>query len=134
MTSPEPRASLDEIRRAAELAVDAASLRRVAKQIRMSAMGLRSFIRGEHTPQPRTIRKLNTWYAARVATAGEHGENEARVVLTVLAGFYPQADRARVVGTFVDQMEREFRRSGMPSPGWLSTLRAELARDAGETG
>lgn len=134
MTSPEPRAPLDEIRRTAELAVDAASLRVVAKEIRMSAMGLRSFIRGEHTPQPRTIRKLNTWYAARVAAGGEAGENEARIVLTLLARFYPRADRARVVRNFLHQMEREFLRSGMAPPEWLATLRAELPRDTGEAG
>ncbi len=95
MPGPEPRASLDAMRREAELAVAAASLRVVAAEIRMSAMGLRAFIRNDGTPQARTIRKLTAWYTGRVATRGSQGEAEARAALTVLAGFYPAAEEPR---------------------------------------
>lgn len=125
MPVPEPRASLDAMRREAELAVAASSLRVVAAEIRMSAMGLRAFIRNDGTPQARTIRKLTAWYTGRVATRGSEGQAEARAALTVLSGFYPAADRPRVVRDMVELMRRGFRASGMQPPPWLASLAAD---------
>ena len=134
MPSPELHASVDVIRREAELAVAASSLRAVADEVHLSPMGLRAFIRAENTPQDRTVRKLNTWYAARVSARGDAGEHEARVLLALLLGFYPQADHARVQRNFLDQMEREFRASEMAPPPWLATLTGALRRDGDAPG
>jgi hypothetical protein len=131
MPSPELRAPLDVIRREAELARDAASLRSVATEAGMTAMGLRAFINGVGKPQERTVRKLNLWYARRMATRVPQGGDEARSALIVLAGFYPQADRARVVGGLLDVMEKGFRDGGMELPAWLAALRAELRESGG---
>lgn len=131
MPAPELRVPLDAIRRHAGLARDASSLRAVAREVGITPMGLRGFLMGQGTPQARTIRKLNLWYARRMARHLPEGEDEARAALTILAGYFPQADRARVVNGFLDSMEREFRDSGMTPPAWLATLRAELQQDQG---
>ncbi len=128
MPSPELRAPAEVIRREAQLACEAASLRSVAEEAGMSAMGMRSFIRGDHQPQERSLRKLNLWYARRIASRRPEGEPEARSLLAVLAGFYPPADRVRVETRFLDVMEEQFRESGMKPPSWLATLRADLQR------
>jgi hypothetical protein len=126
MPLPELRVPTDVLRREAGLAVDASSLRAVAGEMGMSAMGLRSFIQGGRTPQDRTLRKVTLWHAGRAAARQAEGEEAARSVLTVLAGLYPQADRPRVLGNFLGQMEREFRASRMAPPPWLATLADEL--------
>ncbi len=128
MPAPELRASIDQLRREAELACQAASLRAVAAQISMSAMGLRAFVRGDHTPQDRTLRKLHRWYGTRMAAHEARGETEARAALVLLAGLYPRADRPRVVEGFVAQLAREFEASGMPAPPWLDPLGHDLRR------
>jgi hypothetical protein len=126
MPLPELRVSVEAIRREAELAVAATSLRIVADQIGMSAMGLRAFIRGEGQRQQRTLRKLNAWHARYAASRRSVGMNDARSALIVLAGLYPQSDRPRVLRSLVDRLGREFQESGMPPPPWLATLRTEV--------
>ena len=126
MPPPELPVSISVIRREAELAVAASSLRVVAKEIGMSAMGLRAFILGEGQPQPRTHRKVNLWYARRAAARRSEGVEDARSALIVLAGLYPRADRPRVLRNLVEQMRREFHQSGMQPPPWLAGLAAEL--------
>ncbi len=116
------------LRREAELAVADASLRVVADEIGISAMAVRAFIRGEGEPRRSTLRKVNAWYARRAAARGTEGLDDARAVLIVLAGFYPQADRPRVLRSFFDQMVHEFHESGMPPPPWVAALSAELPR------
>jgi hypothetical protein len=130
MPSPELRVPVEVIRREAQLACDAASLRSVAGEVGMSPMGLRSFIRGEGQQQERSLRKLNFWYARRLAFRLPEGEQEARSSLIVLAAFYPLADRSRVQARVLDVMEEEFRESGMTPPPWLAALRADLREDA----
>lgn len=130
MPSPELRVPADVIRREAQLACDATSLRSVAGEVGMTPMGLRSFVRGETRPQERTLRKLNVWYTHRIATRTPEGEDAARSALVVLGGLYPLADRSRVEARVLELMEEEFRESGMTPPAWLSTLRAELRRKA----
>jgi hypothetical protein len=65
---------LDAIRRAAAEARNTTSLRHVADEVGMSAMGLRAFIGGEGMPQARTVRKLNMWYVrSQVPSAPDTG-------------------------------------------------------------
>jgi transcriptional regulator with XRE-family HTH domain len=128
MRAPEPRLSVDVIRREAQLACEASSLRAVAAEAGMSPMGLRGFIRGETEPQARTIRKLSAWYARRIASRPRDGEAEARAALVLVASLYPPADRSRVETRFLQVMDEEFRESRMEPPAWLQALRAEVQR------
>lgn len=123
------RIPVDAIRREAELARDAASLRQIAREVGITPMGLRYFLLQQGKQQARTFRKLNEWYVRRMATRPPEGEDQARAALTILAGFYPQAERFRVLNGFLDSMEREFRDSGMEPPAWIAKLRAELQQD-----
>ncbi len=129
MPRPDLRVPVDAIRREAELARDAGSLRQVAREVGITPMGLRYFLLNQGKQQARTVRKLNEGYVRRMATRPPKGEEEARAALTILAGFYPQAERFRVLTGLLDSMEREFRDSGMEAPEWLARLRAELQRD-----
>lgn len=124
MPAPELRLSLDAIRREAQLACEASSLRSVAAQVGMTPMGLRGFIRGENAPQPRTVRKLTAWYARRMQAVRPEGEEATRASLISLATLYPPADRARVERLFLDLMEEQFRACGMAPPAWFPALRA----------
>lgn len=125
MPASELRLSIDRIRREAQLACEAGSLRSVAAEVGMTPMGLRGFIRGENTPQPRTVRKLTYWYARRMGALEPEGEEAVRAQLVVLAALFPPADRPRVEARFLAVMDEEFRASGMAPPAWLKTLRGE---------
>lgn len=131
MPRSELGAPVEAIRREAELARDAASLRSVAREIGVTPMGLRYFLLNQGKLQARTVRKLNEWYVRRMATRPPEGEDEARAALTILAGYYPQAQRSRVLNGLLDSMEREFRDSGMEPPAWLQKLRGEIQQDPG---
>jgi hypothetical protein len=130
MPAPDLRIPLDAIRREAELARDATSLRAVAREVGITPMGLRAFLLDQGKPQARTTRKLNEWYVRRMATRPPEGEDEARAALTILAGYYPRSQRVRVLARVLDSMEREFRESGLAPPAWFETLRAEFQHDA----
>lgn len=112
------------------MARDATSLRAVARAIGITPMGLSGFLASGSNPQARTVRKLNSWYVRRMATRPPEGEDEARAALTILAGYYPQKQRFRVLGRVLDSMEAEFRESGLAPPAWLGKLRAEIREGA----
>lgn len=126
---PEIRASVDVIRRAAERACEASSLRAVAAQTGMMPMGLRGFIHGPGKPQERTLRKMNLWYAQYAASAPPEGEDDARTAMVILTGLYPRAWRPRAAGRLLDALEAAFRDGGMELPAWIAVLRAELRED-----
>ena len=54
------------------------------------------------------------------------------LLLVALAGLYPPADRRRVMSNFLDQMAREFQRSGMKPPPWLAKFAEEVRKGADE--
>ena len=131
MPAPELRVPLDAIRREAGLARDASSLRAVAREVGVTPMGLRAFLNNEGTPQARTVRKLNQWYARRMSTRLPEGEDEARAALTILAGYYPDRERQAVILDVLDSLERRFRAGGHQPPSWLDKLRREVRGEAG---
>jgi hypothetical protein len=130
MPAPDLRVPLDSIRREAELARDAASLRAVAREVDITPMGLRAFLLNEGTPQARTVRKLNLWYARRMARRLPEGEDEARSALTILAGYFPERGRKARLLDLLDVMERGFRAEGMEVPAWVEKLRGEVEGEA----
>lgn len=126
MPAPELNAPIEAIRREAERARDASSLRAVAREAGVSAMGLSNFLNKVGKQQARTIRKLNEWYAGRMATRRPEGEEATRAALVILAGNFPESERHRVLRNALDNLEQEFRYSRIPVPAWLETLRREL--------
>jgi hypothetical protein len=126
MPAPEIRVPIQAIRREAELARDASSLRAVAREVGITPMGLRYFLLNQGNQQARTVRKLTEWYVRRMAMRPPGGESEARAALVILAGFYPESERARVLAGLLDALERDFRTAGMDVPPWVDALRREL--------
>ncbi|HEU0300680.1 MAG TPA: hypothetical protein VFR37_14515 [Longimicrobium sp.] len=129
MPQPELHAPLEAIRREAELARDAGSLRGVAREVGISPMGLRNFLRGQGKLQARTLRKLNEWYALRMARGLPEGEDAARAALTILAGYHPEAERQAVIIEHLEVTERRLRAAGLAVPLWIATLRQEVQAD-----
>ena len=130
MPSPDPRVPVEAIRREAELARDASSLRAVAKEIGITPMGLRYFLLSQGNLQARTVRKLNEWYVRRMATRPPGGEDETRAALVILASLYPESERVRVLTGLLDSLERDFQTSRMDLPPWLARLRREFLGNA----
>jgi transcriptional regulator with XRE-family HTH domain len=126
MPAPELNAPVEAIRREAERARDESSLRAVAREAGVSAMGLSNFLRRAGKPQARTIRKLTQWYARRMATRLPEGEDEARAALIILAGFFPESERQAAVLEHLELAERRFLANGMEVPAWVETLRREV--------
>lgn len=131
MPAPDLRVPVEAIRREAELARDAASLRAVAREVDITPMSLRSFLLNERTLQARTLRRLNSWYARRMATRPPEGEDDARAALTILAGYFPERERRAAILEYLEVTERRFRASGMKVPAWLGKLRREAEEGGG---
>ena len=129
MPPSELRVPIEAIRREAELARDASSLRAVAREVGITPMGLRYFLLNQGKLQARTLRKLNEWYVRRMATRTPGGEEETRAALVILAGLYPESERTRVLIGLLDLLEHDFRSSRMDPPPWLETLRREVRGD-----
>lgn len=125
------RVPVEAIRREAELARDASSLRAVAREIGITPMGLRYFLLNQGNLQARTVRKLNEWYVRRMATRLPGGEDETRAALVILASLYPESERVRVLTGLLDSLERDFDTSRMDPPPWLARLRREFLENAG---
>lgn len=128
---PDPRVPVEAIRREAELARDATSLRAVAREVGITPMGLRYFLLSQGKPYAPTLRKLNEWYARRMAARTDAGEHEVRAALAILAGLYPERDRGPLVMGVLGLLEERFRAIQMPLPGWLDAIRGEWAGAGG---
>jgi hypothetical protein len=131
MPAPELYVPLPAIRREAGLARDASSLRAVAREMDITPMGLRAFLLNAGKPQARTVRKLNQWYARRMATRLPEGEDEARAALIILAAYFPERERPAAVLEHLEAMERRFLANEMAVPAWVAALRAEVQADPG---
>jgi hypothetical protein len=126
MPAPDLRVPLEAIRREAELARDATSLRAVAREVGITPMGLRGFLLNDGKPQARTVRKLNQWYVSRMARHLPEGEDEARAALTILAGYFPERERQAVILEYLQVTERRLSAIGMQVPAWVENLRREV--------
>jgi hypothetical protein len=61
-----------------------------------------------------------------IGSGGEPDELElAKIGVHVLIGYLPPEHRERARRNYVDQLEREFRESGMEPPEWIERLRNE---------
>jgi hypothetical protein len=120
----ERRSPADAIREAARLAVEASSLRAVARAIHMSPMGLKHFLAGTR-PYSATLRKLTAWYVVYQAEAGGFSIETVRSSLVVLTEGIPQESRARAVTTVLGDLRRLHDELGTRPPGWLTTLLGE---------
>jgi hypothetical protein len=113
------------IREEARLAVEATSLRSVARAIGMSPMGLKHFLEGR-SPYSATTRKLNAWYVAHRAQRPGFDASAARAALVVLTDGIPEQRRPRAEAVILQDVWAMHGEAGTRPPAWLVELRGEL--------
>jgi hypothetical protein len=130
VTPPRDSASLETLREAARLFVDATSLRQAARDIGMSPTGLRGFLDGAD-PYVKTARKLAEWY---VREAGRQNADlspqTAAAALDLLTKHLPIRRRDAAAAELVEVLYRHCVRGDSPPPGWLLELRESFTEPA----
>ena len=130
MASPRDGASIETLREAARLYVDATSLRHAAREIGMSPTGLRGFIDGAD-PYVKTTRKLTEWYVREIQNRNaELSAESAGAALSLLIKHFPPAQREGVLNEVLDALDRKCRETQTPRPAWLVDMRDEGAEEA----
>jgi hypothetical protein len=124
MATPDRRSLVEAIRAAAKLAIEATSLRRVARDVRMSPMGLKHFVAGTQ-PYSATYRKLIAWYTVHQAEAGGFSVDAARGAMKVMTDGLPEEARAAAAAAVIDVVLAQHAKAGTRPPAWLAALRAE---------
>ena len=126
MASPSIAASIQALRQAARLYVDATSLRNAAREIGMSPTGLRGFIEGAD-PYLKTKRRLTEWYVRELETrSAELTAESARTALSLLLKHYPPARRDEAAAEVLVVLDHWCRTTETPQPGWLGELQEEV--------
>lgn len=124
MPAPDRRPLVEAIRAAVRLAIEATSLRAVARAVDMSPMGLKHFAAGTQ-PYSATLRKLTAWYAVHQAEAGGFSADSVRGALVLLTDGIPEPRRARATAVILDGIAKLHAELGTRPPAWLAILRAE---------
>lgn len=127
MAAPDPRVPVPVpvLREAARLAVEASSLRAVAREIGITPMALSDFINKERRRRhSRTIFKLEAWYKGIP-------EQTVRTVLTMLFQHFPQGTRADDTEELLAFYARLHHKQGLQPPSWIKDVR-ENAEDGDE--
>jgi hypothetical protein len=128
MASPRDGASVETLREAARLYVDATSLRHAARDIGMSPTGLRGFLDGSD-PYVKTTRKVSEWFVREIQNRNaELSTESAGAALSLLVKHLPPSQRGDTVDGILELLDRRCRETGTALPMWLGEL-----RDAGES-
>lgn len=123
MASPRDGASIETLREAARLYVDATSLRHAAREIGMSPTGLRGFIDGAD-PYVKTTRKLTEWYVREIQNRNaELTRESAGAALSLLLKHYSPAHREGIAVEVLEVLDRKCRDTQTPRPVWLAEMR-----------
>lgn len=128
MAAPDRRSLVESIRGAARLAIEATSLRAVARDVGMSPMGLKHFVAGTQ-PYSATYRKLLAWYAVHQADAGGSSVESVRAGLQLMTNDLPEPSRGEGIAILLAAAWTHRAEIGVRQPGWLVALRAEHESD-----
>lgn len=116
-----------ELRRAARTAVGEGTLRRVSRDIGLSAPAVRNFINGAEPRRPATLRKLESWYVRRLAeTATPTDVDSVRSALAILLRDLPEEQQADIAAATLIFLREQYTKYGI-SPAWLAAAQAEIA-------
>jgi hypothetical protein len=122
MASPKDGASVETLREAARLYVDATSLRHAARDIGMSPTGLRGFIDGAD-PYVKTTRKLTEWYVREIQNRNaELSTESASAALSLLVKHHPPSQREATVNDILAVIDRRCRETSTARPVWLAEM------------
>src|ERR1700741_2084285 len=113
--------SVPVIRQAAALAVEATSLRAVARAVGISPMGLRNFLRGRE-PYSATRRRLTAWFVINADRRPEHPEAAIRASLALLVEGIAEGVRDDAARELLAAVGRIYAERGARPPGWLRAL------------
>lgn len=119
MPPPDLRVSDVAIRKAVQRAVEALSLRMVARTIGMSAPGLQHFLDGG-TPLLRTKRKLMSWYVREGPAWAELHDDEIRIAVGALLDRLPPEVRAEASAEIAALLRALYRKKGLTTPVWMT--------------
>lgn len=125
MATPSGATPSERLRRAVVLRVAATSLRHAAKEIGVSASGLRYFLTAGGEPYGATRRKLERWYVRRAA--GAVTSEAAFQALLVLVQGFPPVKRSEALDRLVGALEESFEALGEDPPAWLEGVRQMTA-------
>jgi hypothetical protein len=116
--------TIRHMREVAAARVENTSLRGVAREIGMSPMGLRNFIRGTDPYSP-TLRRLRNWYVRYAAQrSGNVQMEDATAAISVLVHDLDSVPRRRAALTVLDAVGLGYEESGVRKPAWVLELRA----------
>jgi hypothetical protein len=125
MASPWDGASVETLREAARLYVDATSLRNAARTIGMSPTGLRGFVDGAD-PYIKTTRKLTEWYVSEIHNrSAEVSTESAGAALSLLVAHLAPSKRKETVDGLLAVLERRCRETDTAIPAWLARMRGD---------
>jgi DNA-binding phage protein len=102
------------------------SLRKVAREIGMSATGLSKFLDG-NAPYLPTLNRLRNWYLRHAARpAGTLSQEDAYAALGLLVHDLAPDARQGAIEAMVACMREGYQRSGQPEPEWVGELPARF--------
>lgn len=120
----ERSAKIERFREAVRTMAENTSLRKVAKEIGMSASGLKKFLEGA-APYSPTMRRLHRWYVQHAGVQHDWLElPEADAALRVLVHELTPDSRRATAERMVECLRRGYEESGKSAPGWLADLGA----------
>ena len=119
VSAPPPHVPLERLRQAAQRAVDESSLRKVAIQVGLSAMGLSLFLRGNTEPFKPTVRKLVEWYVRDAASRRGLDEATASAALSLLLDGMPEPEASATREHLIAILREGYTKSGETPPEWL---------------
>ncbi|MFL5383065.1 MAG: hypothetical protein ACJ8GN_11160 [Longimicrobiaceae bacterium] len=114
---------LDVLRESVRRAVEAYSLRHVARQIGLSHIGLKRFIEGAE-PYSSTRRRLLHWYVSHAAEmrAVAVSDETAGAALAVLLDGVPPEARPAAMTRLLEAVAQIHQQARIPPPQWVDSL------------
>lgn len=116
------------IRAVVSAAVGRRPLRAVAREIGMSAPGLRSFLDGGN-PYPHTLRKLERWAVQTKAADAGNDAATARAAVSFLVADLPPEERTAARAGILNLLVERYRVASTPAPSWLLRLDEQFAEE-----
>jgi len=109
------------LRESVRRAVEARSLRHVAREIGISHVGLKHFMNGAE-PYVATKRRLLHWYVSRAAETRGISDDTASAAFAVLLDGLPPEARPIALSRMLEAVAQAHQQAGVPPPQWIESL------------
>lgn len=121
--SVRPDAAPDELERfriALESEIERASLRAMARRLKMSPSGLQKFLDGAR-PYGKTVARLRRWY---YGAAGVHNTPPPMIAAELRRYVITTPDPDQGVTRVLEALDAAYREAGMSTPDWIGAVKA----------